>query len=131
MLHVGDHRLERLFADFGPVTGLVAHAAGLAAHAQGAGLASVLAAHRFPQLPNADPTSHAQRVPDRRPTATALHPPHSRIPFSNAAPQSVLRRLRVIDGERPGLPAKPPLPCQIAIGMVARLAITSNPFSLS
>ena len=33
---------KRLLADLGPVARLVAHAAGLAAHAEGAGLAGVL-----------------------------------------------------------------------------------------
>jgi hypothetical protein len=48
-LHVGDHRLERLLAHLGEVAGLVDHAAGLAAHAERAGLAGVLRTHRPPE----------------------------------------------------------------------------------
>jgi len=52
-LHVGDHCLERFFADFGEVARLVDHAAALAAHAEGAGLAGVFAAHGLPKLEEA------------------------------------------------------------------------------
>ncbi len=58
------------------MSGLVAHAAGLAAHAQRTSLASVLRAHRLPQLPPADTVGHAQRVRNRLPTTAAFHPLH-------------------------------------------------------
>src|SRR5262249_48594981 len=65
-------------ANLRPVAHLVSHAAGLTAHAEGAGLAGVLAPHRLPELPPANSVGHAQRVADRRPTAAARHAFHCR-----------------------------------------------------
>ena len=52
-MHVGDHRLERFFADFGEVARLVDHAAALTAHAEGTGLAGVFGSHGLPEFKEA------------------------------------------------------------------------------
>ena len=63
--HVRDHRLQRLLADLGEVARLVDHAAGLAAHAERAGLAGVVRPHRLPELEDAAGLpALLQRVPD-------------------------------------------------------------------
>jgi hypothetical protein len=72
-LHVGDHRLQALLADFWEVAELVHHAAALAAHAECAGLARILRAHGLPQLENAASLAGlSPRVEDGRPTAAGL-----------------------------------------------------------
>src|SRR5207342_34081 len=52
-LHVGDHRLQTLFADFGKIAQLVDHPAALAAHAERTCLTGILRAHGPPELQEA------------------------------------------------------------------------------
>ncbi len=92
-LHVGDHRLERLLANLRPVAQFVAHAAGLSAHAQRAGLAGVLGPHRFPKLSPADPVGHSQRVTNGRPTAAALHRNHFETRKQRRSKSAFFRRI--------------------------------------
>ena len=70
-LHVGDHRLERLLADLGEVAGLIDHAAGLAAHADRAGLAGVFRPHRLPEGPHASRLAGLLEGVEHRPPAAA------------------------------------------------------------
>ena len=79
-LHVGDHRLQAFFADFRKVAQLVDHAAALAAHAQRAGLAGILAAHGPPELEDAAGLAGLlPGVPNSGPTAAGFQFLHSSI----------------------------------------------------
>ncbi len=80
LLHVGDHGLQRFLADFRPMAGLIAHAAGLAAHAQGAGLASIARPQRLPKLKHADAPGHPQGVFDCGPSTAAAEAFHTGSP---------------------------------------------------
>ena len=64
-LHVSDHGLQTLLADFGKATFFVDHPAFLAAHAQGTSLACVWSAHGLDQFPQPSRlTTFFDRVPD-------------------------------------------------------------------
>ena len=79
-LHVGDHRLERLLADFGKVARLVHHAAGLAAHPDRAGLAGVFRPHGLPEGKEAAGlTGLFQRVEHSPPAAACFHSAHESL----------------------------------------------------
>src|SRR5262249_24830454 len=84
LLHVGDHGLQRLLAHLGPVAGLVPHAALLAAHAEGARLAGVLAAHGGPEAAPADAAGHAEGVEDGGETAAGAEGFHGRLRASDS-----------------------------------------------
>ena len=80
VLHVGGHGLEGFLADFGPVTGLVAHAALLTAHAERAGLAGVLRSHGAPEPGPADAIGDLECVLDRGPAAAGREFSHEGFP---------------------------------------------------
>src|SRR5262245_50406448 len=66
----------------------VAHAAALAAHAQGAGFAGVFGAQCFPKAPPTDAASHAERVTHRRPAAATRSRIHRSAARASAFSQS-------------------------------------------
>ena len=85
-----------LLADLGEVARLVDHAAALAAHAERAGLAGVLRAHRLPQLQNAAGLAgFAPGVQDGRPAAAGFVFLHRYDVHANAKTPSTARLVRL------------------------------------
>ena len=79
-LHIGDHGLNGLFADFRKRSTLVDHPAGLSAHAQSARFARVLGTQRLVELPDAARFFRfAKRVTDRSPAAPVFYFSHDQF----------------------------------------------------
>ena len=79
-LHVGDHRLQRLLADFREDAPFVGHPPLLASHADRTGLAGILGPHRLPQLPQ--PARFArllERVEHSGPAAPGVDSTHDAL----------------------------------------------------
>jgi len=72
--HVGGLGLHRLLADLGEVALLIHHAAGLAAHAEGARLAGVPAAESSVELEGADVATAREHVLHGGEAACRAHP---------------------------------------------------------
>src|SRR5579885_793300 len=68
--HVGNLRLQALFANLRKVPGFIYHAALHAAHPKSARLAGVLRAHSLPQSQRTDFHGPIERVSDRLPAAS-------------------------------------------------------------
>ena len=82
-LHVGNHRLQRLFTDLRKPADLVDHSSLLAAHAKRAGLAGVFGSHRLPERPQAASlASLFERIGNRAPSSARCHFCHTRLSSS-------------------------------------------------
>ena len=93
-LHVRDHRLQRLLADFREDAPFVGHSPLLASHADRTGLAGVLGPHRLPQLPQPARLARLlKRVKHGGPAAPGVDSTHDALcpECSQAVTETVIR----------------------------------------